>query len=198
LTDVVEESFRCLRRLHAQDFFRRELPTDAIASIERLVDVFANSNPAERQRITLGVERSFAFVFPAYARRAAVESVRTNDPGLLKRGLIGLAIENATVDLRDTLPFVAFLYNSALKLNLNATDLLRGVGQDACPRFRRVVEGFLERDEASRSVNSFHYMESGKGAAFTYLYSEPPFIRPSKVGWRIRMFLLHLRRSLRS
>jgi hypothetical protein len=202
LTDVgtgsVDVAIEALRGLRLPDFILpyRELPSHATASIEKLIDVFARANPAERERIVKKVERSFAFVFSGYAQRAAEESVRRRAPELLMRGLIALAIEDARVDWRDTLPFLAFLYNSARKLRVNASELFRDAARIACPRFRRLIESFIIRDEASRSVESFHYKESGEGDSFSYVHVEPSSRPPSRAKWKIRMFVRRLRRVL--
>ncbi len=197
MADVVDRAFESIQNVRWEEFFRRELPTDAVESIECLIDAFASSGPKEREKMTQRVDRSFACVFPAFAKRAAVESVRRNDPALLKRGLIALAIENAKVDLRDTLPYLAFVYHSACKLNVSALELFRDTAKIACPQFRRLLESFLNRDEAARTLESFHYKESGEGTSFTYVYFEPPSRLPSKIEWRIRGFFRRLRRHLK-
>jgi len=195
-TEKVDKAFDVIRRLRLPDFILpyRELPSDATAAIECLIDVFADADQSGKERIMLNVEASFAFVFPRYARNAAVESVRRNDPDLLKRGLIALTIENAKVDWRDTLPYLAFVYNSALRLNVDAVELFRNAASIACPQFRRLLESYLNRDGAPRTLESFHYKESGEGASFTYVYVEPPSRLPSGTEWKTRMFFRRLRR----
>jgi hypothetical protein len=199
-TEKVDKAFAVIRRLRLPDFIipYRELPSDATAAIECLMDVFADADQAERERIVQKVEVSFAFVFPRYAHIAAVESVRRNNPGLLKRGLIALTIENAKVDWRDTLPYLAFVYNSALKLNVDVVELFSNAARIACPQFRRLLESYLNRDGAARTLESFHHKESGEGASFTYVYVEPvPSRLPSRTEWEIRMFFRRLRRFFR-
>jgi hypothetical protein len=113
--DSVNTAIGIIEGLRLQDFILpyRELPGEALASIEKLIDAFSSANEMERAIIVQRVERSFAFVFERYARRAAEDSIREHDPTLLRRGLIALAIENGKVDWRDSLPFLAFLFNSA-------------------------------------------------------------------------------------
>ena len=197
-TETIDRAFDIIRHLRLPEFVfpYRELPSDATAAIESLVDIFADVDEEERKKIVQKVEVSFAFVFTRYAWNAAVESVRRNDPGLLKRGLVALTIENARVDRRDTLPFLELLYNSARKLNVDPAELFRNAARIACAQFRGLLESFLNRDEASRTLEYFHYMESGEGSSFTYVYVEPPSRQPSRKEWKIRMFFRRLRRVL--
>jgi len=196
LADGVDRGFEYLRSVHWEDYFRRGWPTGALESIERLIDAFASSDPAGREKMTQQVDRSFAGVFSGYAMRAAMESIRRNDPELLKRGLIALAIENAKTDWRDTLPYLALIYHSAGKLNVNASDLFRNTATIVFPQFQRLLEGFLNRREEMRSIEYFHYKEAGAGDTFSYLYVEPPSHIPSRFERKTRMFLRRLRQFL--
>jgi hypothetical protein len=176
---------------------RRELPAQAIASIEKLIDSFSASNADQRERISGRVDGSFAFVFEYYARVSATEAVRKNDPALLQRGLIALAIANDRVDYRDNLPYLSMIYNSAAKLRVDPTSLFRSVGDIAIFPFRKALLTFLQRDEKSRTVESFRFRESGEGGSFNYEFVEPSVERPSLLRWRVRTFLRKLRRKLR-
>lgn len=141
------------------------------------------------------VEFSFAFIFQRYAHRAAEKAIRQIDPDLLNRGLIALAIPSAKEDWRDTLVFLALLYRSACKLNVNASELFHEVAQIACPAFRRTLEGFLGRDEGARTIESFHWRETGEGDTSAYVYVQPPFRRRSKMELRLDRFSRGLRRT---
>jgi hypothetical protein len=200
LTDAssVDVAFQALKPLRLPDFVHpyRDLPSDATAAIEKLIDAFVGADSMEKDAMTKRVEKSFAFVFPRYAYRAAIESVRMNAPELLKTGLIALAIENANFDWRDTLPYLAFIYNSARKLNVDPSELFHDAAAIACSPFRTLLESFLNRDEVSRKVEFFHYKESGEGVSFDYVYVEPPSHLPSPTVWKIRIFLQRLRRVL--
>ena len=157
---------------------RRKLPPDVIESVDRLIDAFVGAGPKEREQIVERVRDPFRFVFESYAYYcAAQESIRRNDPGLVKRGLIALAIQNASPDWRDTLPFLAALYRSACKLNMDAPALFREVAQIACPAFHGLLEGFVRRDERGRMIGSFRIKETGEGDTFAYEFVPPPGLK---------------------
>ena len=196
LTDVVDRAFELLRSVRWEDYFLRVPPAETVEAIDRLIDAYISSDPAGREEMAQQVDRSFAFVFPDYAQRAAEGAVRRNDPELLKRGLIALAIENTKTDWRDTLPDLAFIYHSAGKLNVSALDLFRNTATIACPPFQRLLEGFLSRREEMRSIEYFHYKEAGAGHTFRYLYVKPPSHIPSRLERKTRMFLRRLRQFL--
>jgi len=197
MTDEIDRAFEGIQDLRVLDFMRRELPARAIVSIDKLIDAFSTSNTDQRERISGKVDRSFAFVFPSYARVSAIEAVRENDPARLRRGLIALAIENDSVDWRDTLPYLSMIYNSAAKVGVDPAEVFRSVAETAILPFRKTLLSFLDRDEKSRSVESFRFRELGEGGSFNYKYEQPTVQRPSLLRWRVRTFLRRLRRRLR-
>jgi hypothetical protein len=194
---VVDRAFESIRGLRVGDFFNRELPPEAIESIERLIDTFISADPMEREDIVERVEFPFAFVFQRYALLAAVGAIRRNDPGLLSRGLIALAISTAKTDWRDVLPLLALIYRSAVKLNLSPLKLFHEAGQVALPSFRQLLDDFCARDEGARTIEFFHYKEVGEGANFAYVYVERASHPPSKAKLRLIRFLRRFKNSFR-
>lgn len=194
MTDAVNRAFASFQGLREEAFIRRNLPSDVIESIERLADAFACSDPEEREEMVGQVEASFRFIFEGYAFHAAQEAIRRNDPGLVKRGLIALAIENTSRDWRDIIPPLALLYRSAGKLNMDASELFYEVAQIAFPPFRKLIEGYDGgRVRGFRPIESFHYKETGEGDTFAYVGVEPPYHRPSKAKLRLERLLRRLR-----
>jgi hypothetical protein len=192
--DVIDDAFASFEGLTVGDFNHRELPAEVNESVERAIDAFASAGPKEREEIVARVERTFAFIFDRYARLASVEAVRRNNPGLLARGLIALAIEDAKPDWRDTLQYLAFIYRSACKLNIDPSKLFHETGQIALPPFRRLLEGFLGRDEDARTIESFHWKETGEADAFAYVYVQPPPYRGrAKIKLKLDSFFRRLR-----
>lgn len=198
MTDAVDRAFESFQSLRGRvlDYVHRELSPEVDESIEQLIDVFAGAGPKEREEIMERVEFPFAFIFQRYARRAAEKAIRQINPGLLSRGLIALAIPSAKEDWRDTLPYLAFIYRSACKLNVDPSKLFHETGQIALPPFPRLLEGFLGRDESARTIESFHWKEEGDGNNFAYVYVElPPFRRRSKMELSLVRFFRRFRNA---
>ena len=172
LINDISHAFGSLQDLKVGDFFHRKLPPEALECTDFLIDAFVSSDPAGREQITQRVEKSFAFVFSGYACHAAIESVRRNDPSLLKRGLLALAIENGKIDWRDSLPWIVLLYHSACKMGVDFKGLVHEVAGVACPPFLGVISGFLSRDEEHRTIESVGFRESGDGPSFDYVRFE--------------------------
>jgi hypothetical protein len=197
VSDLTDKAFESIHHLRVGDFIfpYRELPSAAIAAVENLTGIFDVATPAEREAITQRVHRPFAFVFERYAHSCAVESVRRNDPSLIKRGLVAPALENAKVDWLDTLPVAALLHNSAVRLKTDAGGLFASIGEIAQPPMRGILSSCGEPTE-SRTIESYHYKESGQGSSFTYIYVEPPSRIPSRTEWKIRPLFRKLWRRL--
>jgi hypothetical protein len=139
MSDSSDRAIEVIRGLRIGDFFRRELPPDAIAAVESLTEDFADSDPAGRQKLMQRFERPFVWVFARYAYYTTAESVRKNDALLLRRGLVALAIENGGQDWRDTLPLLALMRNSAHRLRVNVAELFSGVAEIASPPLRGMI-----------------------------------------------------------
>jgi hypothetical protein len=157
-------------------------------SVDQLIDVFVSADTQKRQEIMERVDVSFRFVFSSYARRAAEDAIRRNDPTLLKRGLIALAISSAREDWRDTLPYLTMLHRSACKLHMDTAELFHETAQTVCPTFRKLLEVFIDRNSHPRPIESYHYHETGEGETFSYVYVEPPYVRPSRTRLRWNRF----------
>jgi len=153
VSDLTDKAFESIQHLRVGDFILpyRELPSAAIAAVENLTGIFDVGTPAERAAIAQRVDRSFAFVFERYAHSGAVESVRRNDPSLIKRGLVALALENAKVDWRDTLPVAALLHNSAVRLKTDASGLFASIGEIAQPPMRGILSSYVSPQNRGRS-----------------------------------------------
>jgi hypothetical protein len=194
MSDSANKAIESIRGLRKEDFFRGELPTDAIAAVESLTEAFADSDPAGRQKLMQRLERPFIWVFGRYAYYTAVESVRKNDPPLLRRGLVALAIENGGQDWRDTFPLLALMRNSARRLHVNIAELFNGVAEIASPPLQGMIASSSDCNSEQRSIESYHYKESGAGQSFRYVYEEPPSRIPSRAEWSLRQLFRQLRR----
>lgn len=197
MTDAVSRAFESFYDLKEEDFFRSKLPHHVTESIEQLTDAFLVASSTGREEIVQRVQGQFRFIFESYAYYAAQEAIRENNPALVKRGLIALTIQNTSRDWRDTLPILAFLYRSGRKLNMDASGLFHEVAQTACPAFRGFLEDFLNRDETSRTIESFHFKETGEEDTFAYVYVEPSYSRPSMMKLKLDRYLRRLKKSLR-
>jgi hypothetical protein len=188
LTDKVSAAFEHIQVLKVGDCRGRPLPHDAIAAIETLADIFA-SEPAERSRIAGSVRPEFSFVFFTFAADAAVESVRQKNADLLARGLLALAIENLKFDARDTLRFLAQIYNSAQLLGVDASQLFAEIRERACAPFSGIIDEFLRRPEELRSTKAFHIRVTKPPQPFGYVVEWKPPSRIHKLVERLRDLL---------
>lgn len=161
--------FEPLRGLKVGDFVhRRQLPPDAVASVDTLVDLFASGGPDVRRQLNCEVDYRISFVFFMYAGQLAEQSVRDQNQALLTRGLIALAVENDTFDWRDSLSVLAQLYHSAQKLLLDADELFRRTADISNQPFRDTLLAFVDRSTAAKSIKAFGLKESSPPAPFCY------------------------------
>ena len=170
MTEDLGSAWELLRSLKVLDFMHsRKLPPDAIASIDSVIDAFLVGDAEEKKQINREVDKAFSFAFFMYALMAAVDSVRQNQPVLLRRGLLAVAVENLAFDWRDSLPQVAKLYHSARKFpQIDADGLFRNVADISNEPFNELLSSFIRRPEESKSLACFGLIESIPPAPFDY------------------------------
>lgn len=151
MSENLNSAWAVLRSVKALDFMRtREMPPSVIASVDAIIDAFDAGDAQERNRITRNVDKTFSFVFFMYARRASIEAVRRGQPGVLRRGLLALAIENLTFDWRDSMPQLVKLYHSAGKFpQVDVGDLFGTVATTSSAPFNQLLSGFIRGPEES-------------------------------------------------
>ena len=91
---------------------------------------------------------------------------------------MAVLIGNFMPDFRDTLPRVALLYHSAVKLGLDGGGLLAKASTLAVtPQATRILHDFPLRSASDRSLGMYLYEETGAGISFAYrkLGEEAPF-----------------------
>jgi hypothetical protein len=190
MTESLSSAWALLRSLKVLDFMRnRELPSAVIASIDTVIDAFEAGDRHERNRIICAVDKRFSFVFFMYAGMSAVESVRRNQPELVRRGLIALAIENLTYDWRDSIPQLAKLYHSAQKFSqIDAEELLGDVGRMSNAPFNEMLSSFAQRSEESKALEGFGLRETLPPSLFNYETMQHSFKRPHTLKTLLRRF----------
>jgi hypothetical protein len=194
MADEISDALASLGVLKVGDFVHSELPSDVIASIEKLVDAFSTADAEQKHRIVRGVHYTFSFVFFSYAGRAAVESVRQKRPDLLRRGLLALGIENCTFDARDSLRTLVKIYNSTRKFpQVDAAKLFEDAARISCAPFSATLSDFISRPEEQKSLAAFGLKESTPPAPFDYEAMGAPVEQLSS---KVRMFWRQLRRRL--
>jgi hypothetical protein len=88
--------------------------------------VYINATPSERAEIRLLVgkqgklNRHFEDLIMKYVREWVIQQLRVTGKRIwLTRGLVGMSIENSSIDYRDTLTSMAELYTAAEEKGIN-------------------------------------------------------------------------------
>lgn len=182
ITDI-RAIFDTLRRLKVGDFVHNQnLPSNAVAYVETLINMYAASDDDVRREISNQVGIDISFIFFTYARQIAVQSVRSKSPEILSRGLIALAIENLTLDWRDSLVALAQLYHSSRKFpQVYPDELFSQVAATASPQFRETLLAFVGRSDTDKSLGAFGLREAPPPAPFDFETQPSMRTTPTKV-----------------
>lgn len=154
----------------AHEFHKTGLPRDAPKNVLWLCELFEKSTSDDRQIITSKVTLKISWIFFSFSKFMAITAVRQRDKQLVIRGLEALAIENCTLDWRDSTIALAALYHSALKIDCAADDLLQFVASlGASDKTRSLFLSFLGRTLDDKKLEKFGIREATNSEGqFTY------------------------------
>jgi hypothetical protein len=143
----------------------------AYATIDSLSDAFLHATQDERDNLTISTGPELTSLL-GFAWHAAEEAVQTQSLNWVKKGLLAMAIEGGSVDLRDNIVRIAVLFNSARHLDPDPAILFREVAALARnPALRQAMTGFPHRPPETRDLKkAFMIHESGRGTNFSYKF----------------------------
>lgn len=129
-----------------------------IEQVERMIQEY-ESTSLSRSAILQSVNLSRSRELLEYAHYAATYAARIGDIELVKRGVLALAIENTTLDYRDTIARLSLLHHSAIKLGADPDRLFQEAAKISPPRFASSLERFMKRSLENRAISTFGYQE---------------------------------------
>jgi hypothetical protein len=118
-------------------------------------------------------------VFGWYARKVAGRAVRNRSILDLRAGLIAVAISVSGGDLRDCLPSLALLHQSALLLGEDPKKLFDEVPHMSTPSGSETLNSFLRRSSEQKKISTFGFREGTGPLRFDYIPLLPEFGGPS-------------------
>jgi len=147
----------------------QRFPDELTPNMHALTQYFQTMDSNSRPSITSQIKPNSSFVFLWYAKEKS-EAVRENDPKLIFEGLVALALENGTFDVRESIIIMPLLSNSSPKLGTDSMDLFRRAANLAQSKaLAEELVRFPARREESKSIRAFNFSESGSGKEFTYI-----------------------------
>jgi hypothetical protein len=111
----------------------------------------------------------YSFTFLAYAQRMAEQAVCANDPDMLRRGLVAVAIEGFRYDRRETIPVLSLLCHSAMKIGADPVALFREASDVSTPEVKREMMSFVNRAPEDKRISAMGYREDLSGTGFRYV-----------------------------
>jgi hypothetical protein len=142
--------------------------------IAPIVDTFRVADAFERQAIVSSLSEISGQYVGAYAAVMAVLAVRQGSPDFVLRGLIALAIEGGGLDIRNSIPILATLHHSALKLGMDAQQTFSDIAAlSPADSMRAQMTTFPSRPPEIRGLEAFYLREvmTDDGFMFEKFYS---------------------------
>jgi hypothetical protein len=154
------------------------LPPDQFDEvISSIIEDFRTSDPASRKAISSRLNRYSQKRLLGYATGMAELAVRRQSPDLVSEGLIALVIEGGREDIRDSVSCLAALYNSAVKLQLDAAKTFADVASLGEPGALQLgMSRFPFRPPKDRGLAAFYLREINTEDGFSYEHV-PPWLK---------------------
>lgn len=86
----------------------------------------------------------------SYSMRMASYAVRKQAPEFVHHGLMGLIVDNNTMDYREVLGAGCLLYDACLRLKVGPDDLFRGAARFATKERTALLIGYLESPHSTK------------------------------------------------
>ncbi len=127
------------------------------SSIEPLIEEYLNADIAERESLRKSVNDSLSDRLLAYGFLSSTESIVSQSEQTLFYGLLALSLEDASRDFKDNITGLALIYTSAAVLEVNPELIFGQVAAISSDKFSRIMEDFLNREEAMKTADIFGY-----------------------------------------
>jgi hypothetical protein len=148
---------------------RRQYSVALEEAITAVVKIFEAADQNNRRAIASELSSHARHRLLGYAADMAVLAVRRPSRALIEHGLTALVIEGGTRDLRDSIVALAKLYNSAVKLGMNAKKAFEVAAALAEPGMLRTeIHEFPLRRPEDRSLKFFGWIEETTEEGFRY------------------------------
>ena len=109
--------------------------------------------------------------FPAlrcFAERNASLAVRSSNPGLIRIGLLALALASLSENSRDTFLILPLYYDAARRLKVDAEWLFRSTARAVSEKAADALGRFLDRSVEDKSLAAMGYLAAADEEGFRY------------------------------
>lgn len=162
---MLEATLEKLASEYTHGYGPSPLPSQIDQEIESLVDAVA---AGDETGTPPGMGETHGFVLMAYAERMASLAVRETSGDILSKGMTALGIASRLVYVKEALPVLALMHNSAIKLGVDPTKLFSALALNEGDELKSYVDSFLNRSAEDRSVQAMGYVESEDEGGFRY------------------------------
>lgn len=142
------------------------MPGPIDAEVEWLVNAL---EAGEETGSPMGMNQTHGFVLLAYAERMASLAVREANGEILSKGMTALAIASRLVYIKEALPILSLMYNSAIKIGVDPTQLFSALALNESDELKPFVEYFPYRSVEDRSIQAMGYVEGEDEGGFLYV-----------------------------
>lgn len=129
-----------------------------------LIDALLSASSETRCALLKKIDDQYRDAFSVFAERLSVYAVRLNDPDVLKKALLALALAPGG-DNREILLTLSLVVHTAKKLGL---DLRTMQGALIDESFKKIVSDFLARPPEDQSIEAMGFEEGRDSGGFRY------------------------------
>jgi len=144
------------------------LPGKIDEEVESLVDAIA-ADGGEQSAIVLKMSETHGLVLLAYAERMASLAVRRGENAMLEKSMAALRIASALTYVKEALPVLCLLSNSAKKLGVDVNKFFALTTINLKGELKPYIEAFSNRSDEDRSIEAMGYIEGEDEQGFRYL-----------------------------
>ena len=123
--------------------------------------------PMDRESVAARLNSEALHILRLFGHAAAILAVRRQEPALIRKGLLSLAVLGAVDDGRDLTFGLAELYHAARKVDVDTPAVFADVSCMADSQYlKAAIRSFPLREPKDRKLSAFGLRESNEGAEF--------------------------------
>jgi hypothetical protein len=156
----------CLQEKEAND--PKEVPLDW--HIQRLCRRYVNGTPWKRASLRAKVSPHLCSALQHFAWRMAVRALRTKSEEAVKLGLAAISIEDARLDTRETIGWLALLYHAAVRIQCDVDRCFQHTASISSGQTRHLIRSFLLANPEPPDILKYGFAEETSEGGATLVW----------------------------
>jgi hypothetical protein len=160
------EELKLHLKMSPREYLLSPLPSPVDEKIRELVRRYT---PATGAELRSALSRQHSWYLLAFVARMAALAVREHNGNYLVDALAALSLEGGRLDIRENIQMLALIYNSAMKIGTDVTQLFSSALPAGNAELDDAIRSFPLRADKDKTIESMGFREAHDESGFRYV-----------------------------